>query len=86
MQPCRPCLRGVGKRRCDLDATGGEPYQAESGELVEVHRPEQGAAALCGGGEPEKIGDRSRAQECGPPSPGRGMTERVPAYVRCRHW
>jgi len=37
-----------------------------SNQDVQVSWTAEGAAALCGGGEPKQVGDRSRADRCGP--------------------
>ena len=61
-----------------LDAAAGESHQTGTGQLIHVHGPGEGAAALGGGGEPEEVGDRSRSQERGPPSPRPRIIQRPP--------
>ena len=46
-------------------------------EHVEVGRPAEGAAALCGSGESHHVGDRSRADCGGPVQPDVGVVCRV---------
>lgn len=85
MELSHPLLRQSGECCCHLDATSGEPDETEPGQLIEVDGPGQGAAALCGGGEPKKVGDRSRSQERGPPAACGVVAERVSTNRRRGH-
>ena len=57
-------------------------HQADPNQDMEVGWPAQGAAADCGGGESEQVGDRSRADRCGPIEPNVWIGGRVADAVR----
>ena len=55
-----------GDAGADKYLSGSDMDQVGAHQYVEVGGAAEGAAALCGGGEPEQVGDRSRADGGGP--------------------